>query len=946
MWFIILWAPFLFAQNPYHYSIGRNQGLMVESIYHIYEDAQGFIWLATNDGLMRYDGFHFKLYESKGQTSKSGNHILQDNQGQIWYQTFDGYLYHTSGDSLVGINQTRPLGWREFEIIDDHLFLFSDYEMNVYSISQEKWIKKIPLNFNIMLGMWKVGKVLHCLSHELLTIDENLNVSIQEVESDPKKYMPVIGCDQGRNYHFVSKVEDLKKLYEFQENQIVAKAELKEVSFVQNLYKFENLYWVCAPEGLYIYTSKGELVGGAPIFKGKNVACAFLDKWGRYWIGTMNEGLLVIEDMDARFYECAPEQIATVNGELIIGGKAGNLYALGENGELSLRYKSNSSHGISYLEYDTAYHQIYFVDQFLNVLDEHFHKVLDFRLAVKDIVRLDEKYLAVAASGGVGFFRLGSEKLKSDWDVNFEKIEWIEDDRWRYFLACRGKSIVRDPSKKQLFFTSNIGTHTFSDLGVKEVKYKNEPIYLQRLYFYKDHYYGLSSEGKLWRSDSQLQNMELFLPKEFTDRIKRIRQVDGYLFVNDNKQLRYYDLSNWKIGSKSVKNWAGQEALNDLLLLDNHIYAALDHGILRLAFQQEQQTHESPFYVLSIKVNGKLVHDDQLTELDYLENNVEINYAVLSFLPSTSEPVYYSINEGEWKQTASGSRSLRLESLSPGSYTIRFKIGESICDQQVQVDIDKPFWLKWWFIGGVACIVLAIVFLYYRYRTTNLRRQNRLLNEKIILEKNLHKATMKSIKSQMNPHFFYNALNTIQSFIFTDDKRRASTYLAKFSKLTRIILEMSDKERISLTEEMQALELYLEIEQVRFDDDFAFEIAVDPNLDVELVNIPSMIIQPYVENAIKHGLLHKKGPKLIHLSFLSESGMLVVVIDDNGVGRKKSEELNAIKNKGHRGFATEANYKRLEILNKTNERMGVEFIDKYDDNHLATGTKVIIRIPL
>ena len=221
-----------------------------------------------------------------------------------------------------------------------------------------------------------------------------------------------------------------------------------------------------------------------------------------------------------------------------------------------------------------------------------------------------------------------------------------------------------------------------------------------------------------------------------------------------------------------------------------------------------------------------------------------------------------------------------------------------------------------------------------------------MLTEKVELERNLHKSVLTSIRSQMNPHFFYNALNTIQSFIITDDKRNASTYLSKFSKLTRMILETTEKETITLSEEINALKLYLDLEKVRFNNEFQYSINVINGLDIESIKIPSMIVQPYIENSLKHGLLHKQGEKILLVDFLKSDDNLSIVIDDNGIGRKTSMERNKIRTDKHKPFATEANMKRIEILNKGKKNIGVVYTDKTDTFGQSNGTIVTITIPL
>jgi LytS/YehU family sensor histidine kinase len=258
----------------------------------------------------------------------------------------------------------------------------------------------------------------------------------------------------------------------------------------------------------------------------------------------------------------------------------------------------------------------------------------------------------------------------------------------------------------------------------------------------------------------------------------------------------------------------------------------------------------------------------------------------------------------------------------------------------------KPFWLRWWFVALVVLLALVAISTIIIYKRRKLFRKLALLEEKIQLEKNLSKSVLTSIKAQMNPHFFYNALNTIQAYIFTNDADNAGKYLSKFSKLTRRILEMSEAEFVNLSEEINTLKLYLELEEARFDDDFFFKIEVDENVDLDMMRIPPMLIQPYIENAIKHGLLHKSGEKHLRVSFEIREEILMISIDDNGIGRATSNQRNAIKNAKHKSFATEANAKRLEVLNQTGETpVTCEIIDKVDANNSALGTCVILRIP-
>ena len=214
------------------------------------------------------------------------------------------------------------------------------------------------------------------------------------------------------------------------------------------------------------------------------------------------------------------------------------------------------------------------------------------------------------------------------------------------------------------------------------------------------------------------------------------------------------------------------------------------------------------------------------------------------------------------------------------------------------------------------------------------------------LEKNVNQSKLKAIKSHMNPHFFYNALNTLQSYILSNEKKEAIEYLSKFSNLTRTILEMTEKDWVSIADEIKTLSLYLDIEKARFEDDFTYSISASSSIDIETTKIPSMLLQPFVENTIKHGLLHQSGNKEVSIIFTTINDNLVITIDDNGIGRQKSRELNQIKNKKYQSFATDALQNRVNLLNQyTQKNISIEIIDKYSLTEKPIGTKVIIKIP-
>jgi tetratricopeptide (TPR) repeat protein len=236
----------------------------------------------------------------------------------------------------------------------------------------------------------------------------------------------------------------------------------------------------------------------------------------------------------------------------------------------------------------------------------------------------------------------------------------------------------------------------------------------------------------------------------------------------------------------------------------------------------------------------------------------------------------------------------------------------------------------------VVLFMVSVAYFVYRQRSLKKQQAQTELEQRFL-------------RSQMNPHFIFNALNSIQEYIVLNEKKQATKYLGMFADLMRVYLRQGKTKTISLGEEIEALNIYLELEKMRFEDSLTYTITVEENINTELFAIPSLLIQPYVENALKHGLLHKEqGRKLsIKFGYYAESKHLVCEIEDNGIGRKKSMKINKLRNPNHKSFASSATKKRLELLNYGSKKIiGEETQDLLDSNGLAKGTKVILNIPM
>ena len=237
----------------------------------------------------------------------------------------------------------------------------------------------------------------------------------------------------------------------------------------------------------------------------------------------------------------------------------------------------------------------------------------------------------------------------------------------------------------------------------------------------------------------------------------------------------------------------------------------------------------------------------------------------------------------------------------------------------------------------LAAVISLLVFSRFRLKQKHVR---------IELEKKNLETEQRLLRSQMNPHFIFNSMNSIQSYISGNDSFTAMTYLSKFARLMRNILENSRKSLILLSDEISTLELYIELERIRFKQKFDYQIKTEPELPVDTIYIPPMLIQPFVENSIKHGLRHKSGKGILEVEFEKSHQYIKCTVKDNGIGREKSKTLDKDKNKNHRSLGMQVTRERLEILSKAKGlTAGFKITDLKNENGENEGTLVVINIP-
>jgi sensor histidine kinase YesM len=236
------------------------------------------------------------------------------------------------------------------------------------------------------------------------------------------------------------------------------------------------------------------------------------------------------------------------------------------------------------------------------------------------------------------------------------------------------------------------------------------------------------------------------------------------------------------------------------------------------------------------------------------------------------------------------------------------------------------------------------MFALFLLRVRQLEKTQKERNE---LNNRIAELKLNALQSQMNPHFVFNVLNSIQDGYLNNDIMQANRYMSDFAKLMRLFLESSDEKYITLKKELELLSYYIELEKMRLDNKFEYEFIIDPEIDLEEVKLPTMLIQPIIENAIMHGLRYKEelGRLSVQISVTSETTMLIA-IEDNGIGRSKSAEMNKKRLRDHESKASNIIRDRIDIINKSGtERIEMKYVDLFDGT-TPTGTRVELMLDL
>jgi ligand-binding sensor domain-containing protein len=693
--------------------------------------------------------------------------------------------------------------------------------------------------------------------------------------------------------------------------------------------------------GLSVYASIEDLHAGkvaATFLNGLNVSCIFKDREGGYWFGTQQKGVFYCPSLENGLLEGVPgidndivKGVTTdKQDQLYVGMQNGNVF----NVNLRLHQAKDITPGTVLLT-----STLYFDDE-TNTLCVAGQNMSFYRTGVW----LDNKFYVPNRNHWVAHScnRAAKETGNNSWIIVnglfTEKIDMASHRVTQTSIEDLGKAerfyaVCFDPAKR-IWVSDNKGLFEYKDHQLIKPAVPH-PVFDQ------------TTTDILARADGTL----VFCPKGYGVALWKpgsaapivIGAEQGLL---SNKVTRLFleaDTTIWactdhgvskitfKVNGKyvvdnlTVQNGLPSNNVSQVTATDGYYWIATDKGLLRLQKKPQATPIAAPVFE-SILVNNqsylplfgqKDVQSGNFS-LPHDSSDVSIEWAALHFHSNGQIPYQYrlvnGVNDTIWVITSD--RRINYANLSSGAYLFQVKAqneeGKWGPTANFYFTIRPPWYATWWFEGLAICALLGGAYWLYRSRIATLQKE-------AAVEQQINDLERRALQAQMNPHFIFNCLNSIQHSISTGDKEDAMRYTSRFAQLTRAMLNFSGKSKIGLDEEIPALENYMELEKLRFGNQLNFEIVVAPDLDIFETAIPPMLIQPFLENAFKHGR-----PSQIDLHFTKNSQYLVVTVRDDGEG------LGALTNKSNQSKGIAISRQRLNIWNGDNnpENLSIESLEK------------------
>ncbi len=947
------------AQLSY-FNYTLNNGLPSNETYCTFQDSRGFIWVGTDHGLARFDGNGFKVFTRRqGLTENNVYGVIETTDGRIIANTFHGGL------CIGSENGFKPIKGNDYILdINKHYkwnFVRDDYNriwINVFNhgntiLSDSSIVEhpfQTPFGDSADLYFSRANEYLFSSRNATAAFTADVAKSFPGSHSHRFAWKD-LGDIYGEPYTAVYTKDYIIFHYGWHLKLLPLnrKKPVQTITFPTKITfqkRIDDKLWVgLLGGGVHLYAiSADSIIFKRHFFATLTVARAIKDREGNHWFPTTQSGLFFVPSVNYKLIafsndEFEKQRITCFQADknyLYACGNFGTQYRIDKNGNF-ITLKSDSR-----LEDDITGFIVRNEKIISNVeINELYksnpiEKFKSYPFHTKLISQTADGIITAGYGGAV----ILDKNLFPEWltqQIGFgEKIESLFADKdSNCYMGAKGviyrlrnkkiDTFIIDPSLSSIIIKklSKLSNNTLA------VTTKGNGIMLYDMVsrkLIKVIRQGLASEII---EDLYIENDSTLWAATYNGicRIKYSAKLNTYTSTN----------LNTKLGLPSNE-------INCLVKFDNKIWAGTNNGVFW--FNENDigdLNYSAPVLLTRMLVNNKPINHDSVSSFAYNHNNFEFEFTALSYRSLGKIRYEYKLEglSNQWYSTED--RNLRFMGLKPGRYSLHLRISDPGIYTYSKIisydfEVRKPYYATTWFITlaltAIIGIAALIVLLYINNIVTKSKSKYKILE-----------AEQHALRSQMNPHFIFNVLNSIQASILENDKRNAVLFLSKFSVLMRRVLNNSKNPFINLKDEIEVLRSYLEMEHFRMGDKLSFSIESHLPLSIESYSIPSFIIQPFIENAIWHGISPSKKQGTIDVAFEENNDQLICTVTDNGVGLNFKSNKN-YKSK-HDSVALKNIQERFDSLNKyMNIKTYFSIEELYDNDNNVAGTKATVIFPL
>lgn len=962
--FLVLLSGGANAQNIYYKRFTTADDLPSSVLYRVYSDSRGFLWISGNTGITRFDGRHFITYGvAEGLADNEVFDITEDQEGNIWFTTLRGIAGYITNEGFIHSFTPEVFGDSVFVNCIKHdkqnRLWVGDKKNNIYIFDHDSLVQKYHVDEEARIDAFiedQKGRMWFTTNNtSVIHYFEGSKIKDLRIYSDDRLFFTAHRSILLRSGYLAVYGYNHFEIIDPDSKKIVYQREFDS----ENTGKIIGIYegndfrlWVGTTNGINVYSqdkSMGYEIDQRENLKGEKITSITQDFEGHYWVSTINKGLIYIHGYPVLYFKFADNEhgntlnLCATKDNIYAGTDDGKIYTINNN-KLEIIYAPKDAFEISRVMASAALPDgtVWFgKDNGITVIrDKTVIKEIPIS-PVKKIVVGDDGIVWVGTS--MNLFKVNSRTYQIENKFPSGRISAMVNgtNGKLYFSNEKGLNILKDDEIKTAFTIAQFGNARISDIDIDR---KNKIIWV-----------GTFGRGVFGLKNN---NIEFHLDKSKGLSSNHIYAVEctknGSLYLGLNKGINR--IKDDKKGAVDIwfidhQNGLIADEVNDVIHYNGFLWASTIDGICKIGENEEVRNLTPPKILLNgFYVNNQIRPKLANLVLEHDENNIEIDLTGIAFQSGRALKFKYKLEGLDTNYSYSSGGIIDYNALAPGKYTfvayaLNHQNVESFRPVKISFVIYPAYWQTIWFqlFLGVVLFIIFLCGILVRIRLIKKKEE-----EKTRLNKMLGELELTALKAQMNPHFIFNSLGSIQNLINRDKKTEANIYLSKFAKLLRLTLDNSDKKEIPLADEINMLELYLGLEALRFNNQFEYKIEMGESVDIYEVKIPTMILQPFCENAIKHGLLPKKADAHLLLQFeVTSDNALHCVVQDNGIGRVQREKLKESSVSGHISKGIKITRNRLELVNQLRNRPAeIRITDLYDDEGKANGTKVDILIPL